>query len=111
MFYLVCFAVGPCVVSPDTFPFVLQAEKEEQVAKELAPPPKAEVSEFSQPAEVWGNEPAAAPEPVSHSWAEDVPVAAAPVAAAVAAAPAFPASDDWASQVMRLADNLVSHRL
>jgi hypothetical protein len=76
-----------------------QAEKEEQATKEVvvvAAPLKTESEFTSQPTEVWGNEMAA--EPVSHSWAEDVP-APAPVASTTAPPVTYNTSDDWAAQV------------
>jgi hypothetical protein len=61
------------------------------------PAPLKTDGEFvSQPAEVWGNEIVA--EPVSHSWAEDVP-APAPVSGATTQAVSYNTSDDWAAQV------------
>ena len=62
----------------------------------MAPPLKTEGEFTSQPAEVWGNEMVA--EPVSHSWAEDVPVPP-PVTGGTTQPVPFNASDDWAAQV------------
>lgn len=79
----------------------LQAEKEEQAAKEIAPAKEfagtVEVSTAAEPG--WVNEVdtgTVAPE----NWADDV---ATPTAAAIptaGAAQAFPASGDWAAQVI-----------
>jgi len=74
-----------------------EAEKEEQATKEVVTAPLKADGEFtSQPAEVWGNEMVA--EPVSHSWAEDVPVPA-PVSGGATQAVSYNTSDDWAAQV------------
>jgi len=59
-------------------------------------PLKTESEFTSQPAEVWGNEMVA--EPVSHSWAEDVP-APPPVSGGTAQTVPYNTSDDWAAQV------------
>jgi hypothetical protein len=70
------------------------------------PAPLKTESEFtSQPAEVWGNE--IVPEPVSHSWAEDVPVPA-PVTGSATPAVTYNTSDDWAAQVGILFSRIVS---
>jgi len=74
-----------------------EAEKEEQATKEVVTAPLKTDGEFtSQPAEVWGNEIVA--EPVSHSWAEDVPVPV-PVSGGTAQPVSYNTSDDWAAQV------------
>jgi len=74
-----------------------EAEKEEQATKEVVAAPLKTESEFtSQPAEVWGNE--LVTEPVSHSWAEDVPVPP-PVSGTTTQPVTFNTSDDWAAQV------------
>lgn len=65
----------------------------------MTAPLKTDGEFTSQPAEVWGNEMVA--EPVSHSWAEDVPVPA-PVSGGAAQAVSYNTSDDWAAQVSRL---------
>ena len=65
----------------------------------MTAPLKTEGEFTSQPAEVWGNEMVA--EPVSHSWAEDVPVPA-PVSGGTAPAVPYNTSDDWAAQVSSL---------
>ncbi|XP_011302593.1 40S ribosomal protein SA [Fopius arisanus] len=73
-----------------------EAEKEEQAAKEIAPPPK----EFTpaEPASTdpgWGNEVDATPAP--ENWADDS--APAPAAAPAPAPAAFAPASDWATQV------------
>nr|XP_031848545.1 40S ribosomal protein SA isoform X2 [Nomia melanderi] len=77
-----------------------EAEKEEQAAKEIAP-----AKEFTGPVEVppstepgWVNDVETAGAVPTENWADDV---APPTAAALptpGAAPAFPASGDWAAQ-------------
>lgn len=81
-----------------------QAEKEEQATKEVvaAPPLKADTDFASQPAEVWGNE--IVPEPVTRSWAEEVPVPA-PVSGSAAQPVSYSTSDDWATQVVFVNSN------
>jgi len=80
-----------------------EAEKEEQVAKEIAPAKEFNAAPVDAVEPSW-NEQTEAAAPVSENWADDVvqpAVAAAPVAA-VAGAPApqaFASSGDWASQV------------
>lgn len=77
-----------------------EAEKEEQAAKEIAPPPKEFTAAEPPTAEPgWGNEVeplVVAPE----NWADDVAAtpAAAPAAAAAPVA-AFTSTGDWATQV------------
>lgn len=81
----------------------IQAEKEEQAAKELAPASKDYVPAADPgiiQSETWTTEtldPNAAP---TENWADDVPTGAAPTAAAVPpaaaqGAPAFPPSNEW----------------
>lgn len=65
----------------------------------MTAPLKTDGEFTSQPAEVWGNEIVA--EPVSHSWAEDVPVPV-PVSGGTAQPVSYNTSDDWAAQVSSL---------
>lgn len=71
----------------------------------MTAPLKTESEFTSQPAEVWGNE--IVTEPVSHSWAEDVPVPA-PVSGTTTQAVPFNTSDDWAAQVGISFDQMIS---
>jgi hypothetical protein len=75
-----------------------QAEKEEQATKEVVVAPlKTDGGDFtSQPTEVWGNE--IVTEPVTRSWAEEVPVPA-PVTGGTTQPVPYSTSDDWATQV------------
>lgn len=85
-----------------------EAEKEEQAAKEIAPPPKEFTAPPVEPVSTtteatWVNE-VDAPPVASENWADDVvptaAAAAAPAPAAAAPAPqAFTTGGDWASQV------------
>jgi hypothetical protein len=74
-----------------------QAEKEEQATQEVvAAPLKTDGDFVSQPTEVWGNE--IVTEPVTRSWAEEVPVPA-PVSGGTTQPVSYSTSDDWATQV------------
>lgn len=86
-----------------------EAEKEEQAAKEIAPPPK-EFTSAAEPAPAvepsWATEVESATAvavPATDNWAEDQPPAAAtpalPVTPAAPVAAPFAASGDWTSQV------------
>lgn len=68
----------------------------------MAAPLKADTDFASQPAEVWGNE--IVTEPVTRSWAEDVPVPA-PVTGSAAQPVSYSTSDDWATQVVFVHSN------
>ncbi|XP_049852467.1 40S ribosomal protein SA [Schistocerca gregaria] len=77
-----------------------EAEKEE-VIKEIVVPAKPEIPDFTAAAtaDSWAQEPVApeAAAAAATTWSEDVPVA--PAVPGAAAPAAFPASEDWASQV------------
>jgi hypothetical protein len=62
----------------------------------VAAPLKTDGDFTAQPPEAWGNEIVA--EPVTRSWAEEVPVPA-PVSGTTAQPVPYSASDDWATQV------------
>lgn len=79
----------------------MQAEKEEQAAKEIAP-----VKEFTGPVEVpttaesgWANDVETTAAVTTENWADDVATPTAAAVPAAGAAPAFQASGDWAAQV------------
>ncbi|XP_047108445.1 40S ribosomal protein SA [Schistocerca piceifrons] len=77
-----------------------EAEKEE-VIKEMLVPAKPEIPDFTAAAtaDSWAQEPVApeAAAAAATTWSEDVPVA--PAVPGAPAPAAFPASEDWASQV------------
>lgn len=68
----------------------------------MAAPLKADGDFAPQPAEVWGNE--IVTEPVTRSWAEEVPVPA-PVSAGATQPVSYNTSDDWATQVVFVKSN------
>ncbi|KAK0161890.1 hypothetical protein PV327_008293 [Microctonus hyperodae] len=78
------------------------AEKEEQAAKEIAPPPPKEFAAVEPTTEAgWGNE-VDTVGAATENWADDVaPAAAAAAIPPVAATPAasFGTTGDWATQV------------
>jgi hypothetical protein len=74
----------------------------------VAAPLKTEGDFPAQAPDAWGNE--IAPEPVTRSWAEEVPVPA-PVSAGTAQPVPYSASDDWATQVSVLFSLVTGHKV